>query len=83
MALTKVNINTIDATGTPSSANYLRGDGSWAVTGATGGVFYENSTTVTSDYTITTGSNAMSAGPITINTGVTVTVPTGSNWIIV
>lgn len=55
--------------------------------GATGGlgnpVFYENDQTVTADYTITTGKNAMSAGPITVNTGVTVTVPTGSNWIIV
>lgn len=46
-------------------------------------VFYENSQTVTADYTITAGKNAMSAGPITINTGVTVTVPTGSVWTIV
>jgi len=55
--------------------------------GATGGlgnpVFYENDQTVTADYTITTNKNAMSAGPITINTGVTVTVPTGSTWVIV
>lgn len=47
------------------------------------GVFYENSTTLTQDYTITTGYNAMSAGPITINTGVSVTVPDGSSWSIV
>lgn len=46
-------------------------------------VFYENDTTVTGDYTITTGKNAVSAGPIEINTGVTVTVPTGSVWTIV
>jgi len=55
--------------------------------GATGGgsdaIFYENTQAVTTDYAITTGSNAMSAGPITINAGVTVTVPTGSNWVIV
>ena len=55
--------------------------------GATGGlgnpVFYENDQTVTADYTITTGKNAMSAGPITIDTGVTVTVPTDSTWVIV
>ena len=55
--------------------------------GATGGgvddVFYENATTVTTNYTITTGKNAMSAGPITINNGVTVTIPDGSNWSIV
>jgi hypothetical protein len=55
--------------------------------GATGGsgnqVFFENDQTVTVNYTITTNKNAMSAGPITINTGVTVTVPTGSVWTIV
>jgi hypothetical protein len=55
--------------------------------GATGGggnqVFVENDQTVTTNYTITSGKNAMSAGPITINTGVTVTVPTGSVWTIV
>ena len=41
-------------------------------------VFYENDTTVTTSYTISTGKNAMSAGPISINPGVTLTVPTGS-----
>jgi hypothetical protein len=56
-------------------------------TGATGGgtdkVFWENDQTVDTDYTITTGKNAMSAGPIEISTGVTVTVPSGSTWSIV
>lgn len=55
--------------------------------GATGGVgnavFYENDQIVTADYTITTNKNAMSAGPIEIDTGVTVTVPVGSVWSIV
>lgn len=55
--------------------------------GATGGgsddVFVENSQTVTTNYTLTTGKNAMSAGPITIASGITVTVPSGSNWAIV
>jgi hypothetical protein len=55
--------------------------------GATGGVnnsvFYENDTTITQNYTITSGKNAMSAGPITIADGVTVTVPDGSTWTIV
>ena len=55
--------------------------------GATGGagnaVFYENDTNVTSNYTITAGKNAMSAGPITIDSGVVVTVPSGSVWSIV
>jgi hypothetical protein len=46
-------------------------------------VFFENDTTVTADYTITTGKNAMSAGPIEVAAGVTVTVPDGSTWSIV
>lgn len=45
-------------------------------------IFYENSQNVTQSYTITTGKNAMSAGPITIDTDVVVTVPTDSTWII-
>jgi hypothetical protein len=55
--------------------------------GATGGggnqVFVLNDQTVTVDYTIPTGKNASSAGPITIDTGITVTVPTDSTWVIV
>ena len=55
--------------------------------GATGGgadtVFVENSQNVTVNYTITASKNAMSAGDITIDSGVTVTVPSGSRWVIV
>jgi len=55
--------------------------------GATGGgadtVFFENSKTVTTNYTLTTNKNAVTAGPITINSGVTVTVPSGQSWVIV
>lgn len=46
-------------------------------------VFFENDISVVSDYTITTSKNAMSAGPITINNGVTITVPNGSVWTVV
>lgn len=61
---------------------------SWTTgVGATGGgtdrIFYENDITITSDYTITTNKNAMTAGPITINSGVTVTIPNNSVWTIV
>lgn len=61
---------------------------SWgSVGGATGssgdGVFYENDQAVTANYTITSGKNAGSFGPITINSGVTVTVPSGSTWTVV
>ncbi len=59
--------------------------------GATGGgndeIFHENDQIVTADYTIGTGSatskNAGTFGPITVNSGVTVTVPSGSTWSIV
>ena len=54
--------------------------------GATGGgtdtVFVENSQIVTTSYTITAGKSAMSTGDITINSDVTVTVPTGSRYVI-
>lgn len=43
-------------------------------------VIYENSQTISNDYTITTDKNAMSAGPISISSSATVTVPSGSTW---
>ena len=55
--------------------------------GATGGgsddVFYENGQTVTTNYTLSTNKNAVTAGPCTINSGVTVTIPSGSSWVVV
>ena len=70
----------------------LKSDGtdiSWgdAAAGATGAgsdkIFWENGQTVTQNYTITNTYNAMSAGPITINNGVTVTIGDGETWTIV
>jgi len=46
------------------------------------GTLYENAQTISANYTISTNYNALSAGPITINTGITVTIPTGSNWVV-
>ena len=43
---------------------------------------YEHEHTIDANYTIASGSNAMSAGPITVSSGVSVTVPTGSTWVI-
>ena len=63
-------------------------NGAWGqlgggATGAGGDeVFVENGVTVTADYTLTTGKNAESVGPISINAGVTVTVPSGQRWVI-
>jgi hypothetical protein len=64
------------------------GELSWGTAGGASGaggddVFYENGQTVTTSYTLTAGKNAMSAGPITINSGVTVTVGSGQSWSIV
>ena len=44
---------------------------------------YEHEHTIDANYSIANGSNALSAGPITIDTGNSVTVPTGSTWVIV
>jgi hypothetical protein len=41
-----------------------------------------NSATVAASYSIPSGSNALSAGPISISSGITVTVPTGSVWVV-
>jgi len=87
-----------DASGDPaaltigSNGQTLVSDGtdiSWgdAAAGATGAgsdkIFWENGQTVTQNYTITNNQNAMSAGPITINNGVTVTIGDGETWTIV
>ena len=50
---------------------------------STNTVFFENDTDVAVNYQITSGKNAMSAGPIAINAGIAVTVPSGSSWTIV
>lgn len=55
--------------------------------GATGGgsdrVFVETGQNVTSSYTLSTGYNAVSAGPVTVASGITVTIPSGAAWSIV
>jgi len=57
--------------------------GGGAKGGGTDDVFYENSQTITTNYTITAGKNAVTAGPVTINSGVAVVIPSGSAWSIV
>jgi hypothetical protein len=46
-------------------------------------IFFNNGQVITADYTIPTGENSMTAGSVTINTGITVVVPPGSSWSIV
>jgi len=79
---------TLPATDSPVAGYALVSDGSgtlsWGVAGgANQGVFWENNQTITSDYTITNGKNAGSFGPITIQSGVTVTVGSGETWTVV
>ena len=57
--------------------------GGGATGGGTDAWALEHDNTITADYTVGTGKNVISAGPITINSGVTVTLPSGSNWSIV
>ena len=51
--------------------------------GGSNQVFYLNDTIVTADYTIPTSQNAGTFGPVTINSSVTVTIPSGSYWSVV
>jgi len=83
MSLT-INHQTNDISATSGSVTI---DGAALGGGAIGGgsdeVFYENGQNVTTNYTITNNKNAMSAGPITINSGVTVTVGAGETWTVI
>jgi len=53
-----------------------------AAVGTAGGPILESYQTISSNYTITAGSNGFSVGPVSISTGVAVTVPTGQVWLI-
>ena len=44
---------------------------------------WENNATISANYSITAGNNGMSSGPISVASGVTVTVPSGSSWAVV
>jgi hypothetical protein len=84
----------IDAVTLPDQTNndgkYLTTDGtdaSWATldtdANTTTKGLYEHSNAISADYSITVGNNAMSSGVMTIASGVTVTIPSGSSWTIV
>ena len=92
--LTYEDVTNIDAIGIITaraginvSGGTITGDGS-GLTGLPAGapvggastntVFFENDNSVDVNYSITSGKNAMAAGPIAIKSGVTVTVPSGS-----
>ena len=76
-------------TQTNNSGKYLTTNGSaasWAVldtdANTTTKGLYEHAHTIAANYSITSGNNAMTAGPITINSSVSVTIPSGSTWVI-
>jgi hypothetical protein len=83
---------TLPATDASVSGYALKSDGagnlSWGLAGGASGasgnqVFYENDIEVTASYTITSNKNAVTAGPVTVQSGVVVTIPSGSSWTIV
>lgn len=72
------NIKTINSQSILGSGNLQLG----AAGGGNDQVFYLNDQTVTTNYTIPVGKNAMTTGPVTVSNGVTVTVSDGSRWAI-
>jgi hypothetical protein len=88
---TKVGINkpnnsnltySLDVTGTVGMTGilYANGDKQWL---DTYGVFKANRNTISQDVTVPSNTNAMTAGPITINNGYTITIADGSSWSII
>jgi hypothetical protein len=79
-----VTANQVLPSQTTHNTKYLQTDGtnvSWqTVVGA--GAIHENDAIIAANYTLTTGKNGFSVGPITVNSGVTVTVPSGQRWAI-
>lgn len=78
-------------TGSTGATGLSGVNGSTGATGPSGGatgsggdaIFWENDQNVTTNYTISTNKNAMTAGPITVDAGVIVTIPSGSVWTVV
>lgn len=91
--LTTANVETTRLTFNPNTgvltANSFSGDGSnlTGVAAAKGGgtdlIFYESDQNATANYSITAGKNAMAPGTLTVDSGVTITVPSGSRLVIV
>ena len=61
----------------------VAGGGGGATGTGSNQIFFQNDLTVTASYAIPTGKNAGTFGPVSINSGITVTVPSGSVWTVV
>lgn len=74
-----------DSTANGGAGDFVKiaGGGGGAAGTGSNQVFFQNDLTVTGSYTIPTGKNAGTFGPVTVNSGVTVTVPSGSVWTVV
>jgi hypothetical protein len=70
MALTRVQTGVFGVTGSGNTAVQLNS------------AIVESSNTIYSNYTLSTGRNGYSVGPVTILTGKSVTVPTGQKWVV-
>lgn len=89
---TTLSIGGTAITATAAELNYVDGvtsniqtqlDSKGPKGGGSNAVFYENDQTVTDNYTIPAGKNAMSTGPVTVNAGVTVTVSAGARYVVI
>lgn len=72
-----------NGSGVLSFSTISAGGGGGATGGGSDEIFYENDQTVTTNYSISASHNAVTAGPITVNNGVTITVPSGVRWVVV
>ena len=71
---------------TGHAGQFLTTDGTtadWANTGAINDVFWENAQTLTTSYSIPANKSAVTAGPVTLGSNVTVTLGTNSRWVVV
>jgi len=66
----------VDVASSISNLPYAKGGGNDQA-------FFETDKTLTTSYTITATKNAITAGPVNILDGVTITVPDGSTWTVV
>jgi hypothetical protein len=78
---TQVQYNNAGAFGASASFTFASSTLTAPIVSASNGLVV-NSATVATSYSIPSGSNAMSAGPVTVASGQSVTVPSGSRWVV-